>query len=386
MKLILSTANLAQALKRASRCVGNGRSGHPILATVLLKAADDTLTVSGFDLTTAISLSVPAAVQTPGSTAINAQVLTDLVTALPDNLPLSIELTDPMGQAVITCGSSSYKVATQMASDYPELPAPKDSDPLIAVNAGAFIDACRLARNVVSTDESKGIIAGASLRLDGNGGYEIAATDGHRLVQIGSLAEHTAQVVAHSRTLQQLEKFEPDGTLTVIVGTGVVYFLAGDGQYLSGRTLDGTYPNYRQLFPSAFKGDLQLNRQQLRSAVQRAAIIARNSNDVVKLNPDADAGTLQVAADNDTGAAVEQLNLSSCSTPCEFAVNHHYLIDALDAFTHDEVTFNLVSPISPVVIEPSDADKQVQPIRCLVMPVQVRETPAPKTTKGKTKA
>lgn len=385
MKFIVSTANLAQALKRASRCVGNGRTGHPILATVLLKASGDTLTVCGFDLTTAISLTIPAAVQAQGSTAINSQVLTDLVTALPDNLPLSIELADPMGQAVISCGSSSYRVAAQVAADYPELPIPQPADPLVSVNAAAFIAACHLARGVVSTDESKGIIAGASICLDTNGGYEIAATDGHRLIQIGNLAEYTAQVVAHSRTLQQLEKFPADDSLTVIISSGIIHFLSAD-QTLSGRTIDGTYPNYRQLFPSNFKGDLQLNRQQLRSAVQRASIIARNSNDVVKLKPDADAGILQIAADNDTGAAAEQLNLSSCSTPCEFAVNHHYLTDALDAFTHDEVTFNLVSPIMPIVIEPSDSEQQVQPIRCLVMPVQVRETPAPKASKAKAKA
>ncbi|MBU6280348.1 MAG: DNA polymerase III subunit beta, partial [Actinomycetales bacterium] len=205
----------------------------------------------------------------------------------------------------------------------------------------------------------------------------------HRLIQFGSITDHTAEATIPARTIQQLERFEVVDTITVIFGSGVVHFLAGDGQALCGRTLDGTYPNYGQLFPQSFTGEMTVNRKQLRDAVSRAAIIARNSNDVLRINPSEDNGTLNVGADNDTGAASETIALDSCSAPCNFAINCDYLREALEPFAHEHVVFHMVGPVQPIVLEPSDPDAQVQPIRSLIMPVQVRpETPA-KTKKAK---
>ena len=384
MKLTVSTSQLAGALKRASRCTGNGRTGHPVLACVLLSATTDSLIIAGFDLQTGISLSIPAAVDTIGSLAVNAQVLTNLVTALPDDLPITLEQPSDGEQLAIACGSSRYSVATQHAADYPTLPAPQDSDTACSINSAAFLDACRHARAIAATDESKGIICGVSLRLDAAGGYEVAATDGHRLVQFGALADHTAQAIVPARTLQQLERFDHPETLTIILSAGTVHFLAGDGQSLSGRTLDGTYPQYEQLFPKRFSGEFTISRRALREAAGRAAVIAANSNDVVHLAPSADDGVLVISASNDAGNASETVALDSCSDPCPFALNVDYLREALDPFAHELVTVHLNSATTPIVFEPSDPDQQVQPIRVLVMPVQVRSAdPAP--AKGKRK-
>lgn len=377
MKLTVSTSQLAGALKRASRCVGNGRTGHPILACVLLTATDGSLTIAGFDLQTGISLRIPASTDTPGAVAINAQMLTDLVSALPSDLPLSLEQATAGDQVLLCCGSSSYRVASQHADDYPELPTPQASDTTCSVNSAAFLDACHHARSVASSDESKGVLCGLNLRCNPAGGYQVAATDGHRLIQFGSITDHTAEATIPARTIQQLERFEVVDAITVVFGSGVVHFLAGDGQSLCGRTLDGTYPNYGQLFPSDFTGEMTINRRQLRDAVLRAAIIARNSNDVLRIRPSQDDGTIVVCADNDTGAASETIALESCSDPCNFAINADYLREALEPFGHEQVVFHLVGPTQPIVLEPSDPDAQVQPVRSLIMPVQVRsETPA----------
>lgn len=384
MKLTASTSQLSGALKRASRCTGNGRTGHPVLSCVLLTATDGSLTIAGFDLQTGISLSIPASVDTAGSLAVNAQVITSLVTALPDDLPITLEQPSDGEQLAITCGSSRYSVATQHAADYPALPAPQESDTACSINSAAFLEACRHARAVAATDESKGIICGVSIRLDAAGGYEIAATDGHRLVQFGALASHTAQAIVPARTLQQLERFDHPETLTIILSAGTVHFLAGEGQSLSGRTLDGTYPNYGQLFPATFSGEFTISRRNLKDAAVRAAIIAANSNGVLHLTPSADDGVLTISADNDTGKASETVALDSCSAPCPFAINGDYLGEALDPFSHELVTVYLNSATTPIVFEPSDPQQQVQPIRVLVMPVQVRKAdPAPTKTKKK---
>ena len=386
MRLTVSTANLAAALKRASRCTGNGRTGHPVLACVLLTATADSLTIAGFDLQTGISLSIPASVDATGSLAVNAQVITNLVAALPDDLPITLEQPSDGEQLSIACGSSRYGVATQFAADYPELPQPKATDSACSVNSASFLEACRHARAIAATDESKGIICGVSIRLDDVGGYEIAATDGHRLVQFGALANPTAQAIVPSRTLQQLERFQHPEQVTVILSAGTVHFLAGDGQALSGRTLDGTYPKYEQLFPQAFSGDFTINRHTLRDAAGRAAIIAANSNDVLHLSPSEDDGILTISATNDTGQACETVALDSCSAPCAFALNADYLREALDPFAHELVTVHLNTATTPIVIQPSDPDAQVQPIRVLVMPVQVRSAePAPAKAKAKQK-
>ena len=60
MKILVSQAELSHALRAVSRAVSNGRS-HPILAGVLLDAADGTLRLTTYDLEMGIRTSIAAA-------------------------------------------------------------------------------------------------------------------------------------------------------------------------------------------------------------------------------------------------------------------------------------------------------------------------------------
>ena len=82
MKLITTQGDLAHALRTVAPAIGAGTS-HPILNCCLVTAADGVMTVTGFNLELGISVSVPAAVETPGTVA------------LPHRLPSLIALRPP---------------------------------------------------------------------------------------------------------------------------------------------------------------------------------------------------------------------------------------------------------------------------------------------------
>ena len=78
MKLITTQADLSHALRTIAPAIGTGNS-HPILSCCLIAADAGAMTVTGFNLDLGITVSVPAAVDTPGTVALPYRLLAGLV-------------------------------------------------------------------------------------------------------------------------------------------------------------------------------------------------------------------------------------------------------------------------------------------------------------------
>jgi DNA polymerase-3 subunit beta len=103
MKLTCSQAELNQALTLVSRAISS-RSSHPILSTVLLQADATTgqLTLTGYDLALGLQSTIPASVETSGTTALPAHPLGGIVARSPFTPPGS-RPPSPASPAVTSC-------------------------------------------------------------------------------------------------------------------------------------------------------------------------------------------------------------------------------------------------------------------------------------------
>jgi DNA polymerase-3 subunit beta len=224
------------------------------------------------------------------------------------------------------------------------------------------------------------------LRLDDDG-LECAATDGHRLavLRLANITESPPAtavepvegepfaVTVPARSLRELERIlsgrgsqEP---LSLFCERGQVVVLSAD-QVLTSRSLDGTYPNYRQLIPPSFQRRLVLDRRAFIAALERVAVLADQHTNVVKISADPAAGTATIQADaQDVGSGSESLAATIEGDAIEIAFNVRYLLDGLKAMGSDQVVLQCNAPTTPAVLAPVGADEA---FTYLVMPVQIR--------------
>ncbi|MEB3201700.1 MAG: DNA polymerase III subunit beta [Synechococcus sp.] len=380
MKLVCSQSELNASLQLVSRAVAS-RPTHPVLANVLLTADAGTgrLSLTGFDLSLGIQSSLAASVEASGAITLPARLFGEIVSRLSSDSPITLACVEGTEQVELTSVSGSYQMRGMPADDFPDLPLVQSGTP-IRLEADALVKGLRATLFASSADESKQILTGVHLRLDPQG-LECAATDGHRLAVLclahasepaeGEAGEPFA-VTVPARSLRELERLlsgrQSDEPLSLFCDRGQVVFLWAD-QVLTSRSLDGTYPNYRQLIPDRFTRTIGTDRRALVSALERVAVLADQHNNVVKLSADRATGQLLIQADaQDVGSGSEAVAAEITGEEVQIAFNVRYLLDGLKTMASDQVLLQCNAPTTPAILTPVDAAQ----FTYLVMPVQIR--------------
>jgi len=385
MKLVCSQTELSSSLQLVSRAVA-GRPTHPVLANVLLTAdaATGRLSLTGFDLNLGIQTSLPAAVEASGAITLPARLFGEFVSRLSADSPLTLSCPEGEEQVELTSLSGTYRMRGMPAEDFPDLPLAQSGVP-IRLDAASLVKGLRATLFSSSGDDAKQILTGVHLRLVGEG-LECAATDGHRLAvqrldkalapgneTVLAEGEEPFAVTVPARSLRELERLlsgrPSDEPLSLFSERGQVVVLWAD-QVLTSRTIDGTYPNYRQLLPETFNRRLVLDRRAFTASLERVAVLADQHNNVVKISSDPAAGQVLIRADaQDVGSGSEGVAAVIEGEEIEIAFNVRYLLEGLKAMAADQVVLQCNGPTTPAVLAPVGEDGS---FTYLVMPVQIR--------------
>jgi DNA polymerase-3 subunit beta len=375
MKLVCSQSEFSSSLQLVSRAVAS-RPTHPVLANVLLTADAGTgrLSLTGFDLNLGIQTSLPASVKGSGAITVPARLLGEIVSRLSADSPITLTVAEGGEQVELTSLSGSYQMRGMPAEDFPDLPLVQSGQP-IRLEADALVKGLRATLFASSGDEAKQLLTGVHLHLDADG-LECAATDGHRLavLRLAHAADAGGEpfaVTVPASSLRELERLlsgrQSEEPLALFCDRGQVVFLWAD-QVLTSRSLDGTYPNYRQLIPESFSRTIAVDRRALVAALERVAVLADQHNNVVKLSTEA-TGQLLIEADaQDVGSGSEAVAAVIDGDPVQIAFNVRYLLDGLKAMAAEQVVLHCNAPTTPAVLRAVEDAA----FTYLVMPVQIR--------------
>ena len=375
MNFVCAQSELNASLQLVSRAVAS-RPTHPVLANVLLTAdaATGRLSLTGFDLNLGIQTSLAAAVESSGAITLPSRLFSEIVSRLSSDSPITLSCGEADELVQLTSLSGSYQMRGMPADDFPDLPLVQSGTP-IRIDAEALVKGLRATLFASSSDESKQLLTGVHLRLDGDG-LECAATDGHRLAVLrlpAAAPSDSFAVTVPARSLRELERLltgrpssEP---LSLFCDRGQVVALWAD-QVLTSRTLDGTYPNYPQLIPESFNRRIVLDRRGFVSALERVAVLADQHNNVIKISSGPAAGKVMIRADaQDVGSGSESLAAEISGEEIEIAFNVRYLLDGVKAMGSDQVVLQCNAPTTPAVLAPVG---EANPLMYLIMPIQIR--------------
>ncbi|BAZ17042.1 DNA polymerase III beta subunit [Calothrix sp. NIES-4071] len=385
MKLVCNQSDLNTNLSLTSRAVPS-RPTHPVLANVLLVADADTnqVTITAFDLSLGIRTSFSAEVIQSGTIAMPAKLLNDIVSRLPEGeitLEDETNTEENTGEGIVvtlTPPRGRYEVRAMGGEEFPELPVIEDTQP-IYLSAASLIEGLRGTLFATSADETKQVLTGVHLKVLPNA-LEFAATDGHRLAVVETMNEGSddnsdaeLEVTVPARALRELERMlahsaQSEEAIALHFDQGQAVF-EWQNQRLTSRTLDGQYPQYRQLLPRTFQRELTLDRKQLLSTLERIAVLADQKNNIVKVSIDSGAQEITLSVEAaDVGSAVEPMPAQISGDDIDIAFNVKYLMEGLKALPASEIVMQLNSNLTPVIFTPLSGVKMTY----LAMPVQLR--------------
>lgn len=238
MKVICSKTDLNANLSLVSRVVPS-RPTHPVLGNVLLvaNASEGRIYLTAFDLALGIRTSFPAEVIEGGSIALPAKILNDVVSRLKDG-EITISNLEEEGEdnvlVTLTAASFTFTLNSMKGSDFPELP--QVDGKCVSLGVSTLSEGLRRSVFAASADETKQILTGVHLRSSANS-LEFAATDGHRLAVVETIAEEDSKempafsVTIPVRALRELEKMlslgQPSDRINLIFDNTQVVFELG---------------------------------------------------------------------------------------------------------------------------------------------------------------
>ncbi len=371
MKATIERATLLKGLSHVQSVVER-RNTIPILSNVLIDATGEgAIRLMATDLDLQVDETVPASVDQPGTTTVSAHTLFDIARKLPEGS--QVELTAAEGRLQIRAGRYNSSLPTLPRDDFPviaegELPTTFE---LPAETLKQIIDKTRFA---ISTEETRYYLNGIFLHVADDGGQPVlkaAATDGHRLARVTvprpEGAEAMPDVIVPRKCVGELRKLldEVDGSVGVSLSGSKIRFDLGQA-ILTSKLIDGTFPDYSRVIPTANDKLLKLDPRSFEEGVDRVSTIASEKTRAVKMALDRDKITLSVTSP-ENGAAIEEVPGDYASMPFEIGFNSRYLLDILNQIQGDSVEVHLADAAAPTLIRENDKS----PALYVLMPMRV---------------
>lgn len=358
MKVSVSQQQLAHGLSMVSRAV-SPRSTLPVLGNVLLASDEGRLRLAATNLELGISCWIGAQIGEEGSITVPARLLSDLVNTLPnDTVHLTVNTTT--FTLSVRCGTSATEIKGIDAQEFPPMPASDPADG-IKQKISDFKEMVQQVAFAASSDEARPVLQGVQTIVSGST-ITMAATDGFRIsVRRTELAEPVskpAAMIIPARALNELARIAQDGDEMIHIitppGRGQVIFHLENAELVS-QLIDGNFPDYKVILPKTFKSHTIVSAAAFVKACKQAEIIARNGNNVVRLNltrHDDRPGEIEVSAQTEeTGSNETRIDANIEGPNLVVALNVRYLREALEVVKTPNLVLQINDHKSPVQIQ-----------------------------------
>jgi DNA polymerase-3 subunit beta len=330
----------------------------PILSNVLLSADEEgNLRLLATDLYLAVNAHVDAKVKQPGSVALSARTLFEIVKNLPEGeVKVSVDKNHAMQ---LRSGKIKFRIPGMPGEDFPPLPSPGSST-FSEIDAGLLAQLIVLTQYSMSSDDTRPHLAGTLFECDAKLA-RMVTTDGHRLSKAEAPVEGAASFsmlvpqkgVAELKRLIEDARGEKKGERVTlgVASVGGSAFFRGNDVMLSVKLADEQFPPYAKVIPQSSSRRVVAARELLVDSLKRISLVASDKSGGVRFI--LDAGRLEIVSENpDVGEGSEELEVDFAGEKLSIGFNARYLLDALSALPDDEVALELGGELDPGVIKP----------------------------------
>ncbi len=375
MQFTLSSGTLNARLQTLARVI-NSKNTISILDCFLFEIANNTLTVTASDNENVMQSTIELDdCSGDARFALSNRTILNAVKELPEQ-PLSFSVNEDDLTIEIDYMNGTFNFTAQPAEEYPVAPEMQDDLTTITIESGVLADNISRSPFATAQDEIRPVMGGVYFDLKADS-LTIVATDGHKLVRnrvLTVFAEETpASFILPQKPAQLLKGVLAKNDCDVVIkfdsrSAEVRY---ADGM-LRCRLIEGRYPNYNSVIPTANTNCLTIDRKSLMSALKRVLPFASESSQLVRFH--IEKGMLRLTAEDIDFAtsAKETLTCDYNGATMDIGFKGSAIYDTLNCLVSDEVNIQLADPSRAGVIVPVTQPED-QDILMLIMPMLLND-------------
>ena len=341
------------------------RQTMPILANVLVTAKGGTVSIMATDLEVEMVAAAAVTIQEEGEITVPGRKFLDICRALKDGV--GVELTVSGEKATVKAGRSRFTLATLPAAEFPTVEdiQPRETLTLPQADLKRLLEKTHFS---MAHQDVRYYLNGLLLEL-ADGVLRAVATDGHRLalceVEAGEKGGSHQVIVPRKGVLELQRLLGDSGELELAIGSNHIRAQVGDIRFTS-KLIDGRFPDYQRVIPKRAEKNVGAEREYLRQALSRVAILSNEKYRGIRLDMSKD--SLRVQAHNpEQEEAEEQVEVRYDGEEMEVGFNVNYLLDALGALDGDEVRLQVTDPSSSCLVW----DEETAGCKYVVMPMRL---------------
>jgi len=366
MRFSLSREAFLKPLQQVVNVVER-RQTLPVLANLLVQVEGGRLSMTGTDLE--VEMIARSAVEDAqdGETTIPARKLFEIVRALPDGARITLSLAGD--KVTVQAGRSRFTLATLPGNDFPAI---EDLELVerVRVPEAALKELIERTAFAMAQQDVRYYLNGLLLDLR-DSALRCVATDGHRLAlceaALPAPVQTRKQIILPRKGVGELQRLLEGGDREVELEIGRNHLrMRREDVTFTSKLIDGRFPDYDAVIPIGADKEVKVDREVLRAALQRAAILSNEKYRGVKL--EVSPGQLRIVAHNpEQEEAQEEVEAQTKVDNLSVGFNVTYLLDALSALREDEVVLNLRDGNSSALLREGSHERS----RHVVMPLRL---------------
>jgi len=310
----------------------------PILSNVLIDGSADALSFLATDIEIQISArSGLGGAREARALTVGARKLLDILRALPEDAEISLQPQDK--RLLVKAGRSRFSLQTLPAEDFPRLAKATGEVARFAMPQKALRRLLGLVQYAMAQQDIRYYLNGLLMVVEG-GELKLVATDGHRLAFASLMLDASVprqEAIVPRKTVVEMAKLlaESDDEVKIELSATQAAFSFGAIELVS-KLIDGKFPDYTRVIPTQHKNRMQVEREALRQALQRAAILSNEKFRGVRwVLTD---GSLKIVSSNaDQEEAQEELEVRYAGEALDIGFNVNYLLDVLNNVPGNEL-------------------------------------------------
>jgi len=355
-----------------SRIVNN-KPGLPILNNVAFETVKGKLLMKTTDLELSVSTWIGSDVKSEGKITVPAKQLAEFVNSISEE---KIDFDVEKQSFNISTTNNSANFNTMPFDDFPSIPEIKDEkDYFVRINKGDFANAINRVAFAAATDDIKPVLTGIKMEIEGDS-VSFVATDGLRLsrqiVKIEKSGKQKSLLIPVrafeeiSHIVSELDSEDEWVKVYVIEDRNQVLFKFSDVE-LSSRLIDGEFPEYKQIIPTGFKTQCEINRMDFLNSLKVINIIARSVLGNKMILDIAKEGVSLSATQSDLGKNQSRFDCKVEGEDLKIAFSAKFLADILNHIDSEDIIFECSEPVRPGVFKIKGDENFVH----LVMPMML---------------
>ncbi|MCI8442086.1 MAG: DNA polymerase III subunit beta [Provencibacterium sp.] len=365
MKLVCNREKLCEAVANVSRAVAS-KSTILALEGILLKARDNVLTLTGYDLEIGITTTIEAEITEPGEIILTARLFSDMIRHMPYET-ISIE-SDQKLLTQIVSGAAQYTILGLDPQEFPELPSIGESA-LLSISGETLKSMIDQTLFAVAVSDAKPVHKGSLFDLR-DGMLTVVSVDGYRLAlrrEVLNIGEETSFVVP-GKTLSEVSKLigAAEEPIELSVSSKYIIFRIGGYQVLS-RLLEGEFLDYRAAIPKQHTTEVTVSTRKFIDSIERISLLISDKlRSPLKIH--FTDSKIRSSCSTAIGKANDEMDCQMTGSDVEMGFNSKYLLDALRACGTDEALLQLGGPLAPMKV----VSKESEAFLFLVLPVRLK--------------